>query len=230
MDERTGTALKGAAILLTLTWAGWAVYDSDLGPPTAETQELAAAGKFLADGQLEDALEAYETALLLRPANLGALRGVAQALLQLGTQAAAQAEQLRLEGKHARSETLLQRAESHYQRALSNYNEAIGRQYSDGTSDTHRIQGVTYANRGILKDRMGDHRGALSDYRMAMKLEPKVVEGPGLLTRFMRNQADRPPTVADRADYLEKELEKPTSEQVMRVHEEDIKQRSYLLD
>jgi hypothetical protein len=77
---------------------------------------------------------------------------------------------------------------------------------------------------------MGDYQGALTDYRLAMKLEPRVTEGPGRLTRFMRNQADMPPTVQDRARYLEQQLAKPGAEQLMRISEEDARQRPYKLD
>jgi tetratricopeptide (TPR) repeat protein len=89
---------------------------------------------------------------------------------------------------------------------------------------------VTYANRGILKDRMGDYRGALSDYEKSLQLAPELSEGPGFLTRFMRNQAEPPPSVADRARYLRQQLEKPAAERVLQRPEEDMKQRAYRLD
>ncbi len=84
-----------------------------------------------------------------------------------------------------------------------------------------------YVSRGILRDRMGDYEGALADYDASLSLDAEVAEGPGLLTRFLRNQADRPPTVADRARYLREQLAKPESERLLRVPEEDAKQRSY---
>lgn len=84
-----------------------------------------------------------------------------------------------------------------------------------------------YVSRGILKDRMGDYEGALADYERSLSLDAEVAEGPGLLTRFLRNQAEKPPTVADRAGYLREQLAKPESERVLRMPEEDVKQRSY---
>jgi Tfp pilus assembly protein PilF len=91
--------------------------------------------------------------------------------------------------------------------------------------DDHYAQ--AYADRGILNDRAGQHEAALHDYRKAIKLNPELAEGPGWLWRFLRNIPDRPPTIADRADYLEEQLKKPESERRLRVPELDSKQRMY---
>lgn len=90
--------------------------------------------------------------------------------------------------------------------------------------------GAVYANRGILQDRMGRHREALADYRRALELDPELAEGPGWLTRFFRKQAEAPPTIADRARYLERELQKPPGERVLRVPEVDREQRPYRVE
>jgi tetratricopeptide (TPR) repeat protein len=87
--------------------------------------------------------------------------------------------------------------------------------------------GPTIANRGILHDRMGHYRLALADYELALRLAPELVDGPGWLTRFLRKQPERPPTIADRARYLRAELAKPESERVMRNPEQDANQRPY---
>jgi len=84
-----------------------------------------------------------------------------------------------------------------------------------------------YADRGILNDRDGRYEAALHDYRKALKLDPELAEGPGWLWRFLRNIPDRPPTIADRAVYLEEQLKKPESERLLRVPELDSKQRMY---
>lgn len=89
---------------------------------------------------------------------------------------------------------------------------------------------VAYANKGILLDRRGEYREALEHYRQALALEPKVAEGPGWLWRFMRNLDEKPPTIADRAAYLERELQKPAAEQLLRLPEKDQQQRMYRLD
>ena len=84
-----------------------------------------------------------------------------------------------------------------------------------------------YANRGILNDRVGRHEAALHDYRKALELNPELAEGPGWLWRFLRNIHEPPPTIADRADYLEEELKKPESERLFQIPELDSKQRMY---
>ncbi len=87
-----------------------------------------------------------------------------------------------------------------------------------------------YANRGILYDRLGEYEKALADYRKALALDPEILEGPGFLWRFMRNIEEKPPTILQRADYLEKELAKPPEERLLKVPEIDKEQRMYKID
>lgn len=87
--------------------------------------------------------------------------------------------------------------------------------------------GGTYALRGMLHDRMGRYQKAIADYEQALKLDPEIADGPHWLTRFLRNQPEKPPTIADRAAYLRAELAKPESERLLRVPELDAQQRSY---
>ena len=87
--------------------------------------------------------------------------------------------------------------------------------------------GAIYANRGILHDRIGEYRLAIADYEKALQLDQELTDGPHWLTRFLRLQPEKPPTIADRANYLKQELAKPESERVLRVKEEDDAQRSY---
>jgi FimV-like protein len=84
-----------------------------------------------------------------------------------------------------------------------------------------------YANRGILNDKLEQHEAALGDYRKALELNPELAKGPGWLWRFLRNIPEPPPTIADRAKYLEEELRKPEGERLLRVPELDSKQRMY---
>ena len=102
--------------------------------------------------------------------------------------------------------------------ALAVYDEAIAR--------APDFAG-TYANRGILLDTMGRHEEALVDYTKALQLDPSIADGPHWLTRFLRNQAEPPPTVADRAAYLRAELAKPEGERLLIVPEIDQQQRPY---
>ena len=89
---------------------------------------------------------------------------------------------------------------------------------------------AAYADRGILYDRMGKHPEALADYKKAMALDPEILEGPGWLWRFMRNIDEKPPTIKDRAAYLEAELAKPEAERLLKVPEIDEKQRMYKIE
>jgi tetratricopeptide (TPR) repeat protein len=84
-----------------------------------------------------------------------------------------------------------------------------------------------YANRGILNDRTGRFNEAVSDYRKAVELKPELTDGPGLVWRFLHLADKRPPTLIDRADYIEAELKKPESERLLRVPEIDSQQRMY---
>ena len=106
----------------------------------------------------------------------------------------------------------------HYPQALSLFNEVISRDPQFAAS---------YANRGILHDRMGHYQQAIQDYEQAIRLDAEITEGPNWLTRFLRLQDEKPPTIADRARYLKEQLAKPESERVLRVKELDEQQRSY---
>jgi tetratricopeptide (TPR) repeat protein len=86
---------------------------------------------------------------------------------------------------------------------------------------------AAYANRGILNDRVGSYREAVADYRKAVELNPEIAEGPGLIWRFLRNVPEKPPSIVDRADYLETELKKPEEERLLRIPEIDAQQRMY---
>ena len=104
------------------------------------------------------------------------------------------------------------------QEALAVFDEAIAREPGFG---------ATYANRGILYDRMGKYPQAIADYEKALQLDRELSEGPNWLTRFLRLQPDKPPTIDERARYLRAQLAKPESERVLRMPEEDNKQRPY---
>ena len=87
--------------------------------------------------------------------------------------------------------------------------------------------GASYAMRGVLHDRMGRYQQAIEDYERGLALDPELAEGPHWLTRFLRNQPQKPPSIAERAAYLRSELAKPESERLLRVPEQDAEQRSY---
>ncbi|NNF95952.1 MAG: tetratricopeptide repeat protein [Halobacteria archaeon] len=131
-------------------------------------------------------------------------------------EAALQEDPQLLPAMRGKARSLMQMGQ--YQEALKIFNEVIYRQADFAPS---------YANRGILHDRMGHYREAIADYEKSLELDAEMVEGPNWLTRFLRLQAEKPPTVADRAAYLRQELAKPESERLLRLPEEDEKQRSY---
>jgi len=231
VDDRRYKLLMRLAVLLTLAWFGWVLYDADLGAVTPGARHLSAGLRFLEDERYHDALAAFNDALSIDAENLGALRGIAQALMQLGARQQFEADRLARDGLAEAAQRSAAEAQRNYRRALDAYDQSILRQEAAGVSEqSRRILGVAYANRAILKDRMADHSGALTDYRAAMALEPAVQEGPGLLTRFLRNQPQRPPTVADRVRYLEQQLAKPESEQLLLQPQQDHEQRPYRMD
>ena len=87
--------------------------------------------------------------------------------------------------------------------------------------------GATYANRGILRDRLGRYEKAVEDYTRALELDAELADGPHWLTRFLRNQPQKPPGIAERAAYLREQLAKPANERLLKVPEVDAEQRSY---
>ena len=142
--------------------------------------------------------------------------------------------------------------DGHYERALAKYDEALNEDRNHIHAMRGRAQslmqlgqstqalttfdtaisltpefGATYANRGVLHDRMGRYEQAIEDYKRALALDPELAEGPHWLTRFLRNQPQKPAGVAERAAYLRGELAKPEGERLLRVPELDAEQRSY---
>jgi len=116
----------------------------------------------------------------------------------------------------ARSLMMLER----YEQALHAFNNVIKKEPEFSAS---------YANRGILHDRMHNYTAAITDYEKAIQLNPKIAEGPSWLTRFLRNQAKKPSTILDRMKYLQAELSKPENKRVLQLPEKDDEQRPYKL-
>jgi len=117
-------------------------------------------------------------------------------------------------------------------RGLANSNVQLKR-YDDALSAIERAIQITpefggnYAIRGIIYDRSGRHKLAMADYEKALKLEPDVAEGMHWLDRLLYNVQEKPPTVADRLEYLKKQFALPESERVLHVPEVDEAQRPY---
>lgn len=190
MDKRRYRFLVWTAVVLTLAWIGWSMYDSMIAPRNPGDLAYLEGNNLFEDGHYERALAKYDEALNEDRSHIHAMRGRAQSLMQLGQST----------------------------QALTAFNTAIALTPEFG---------ATYANRGVLHDRMGRYEQAIEDYERALALDPELAEGPHWLTRFLRNQPQKPPGVAERAAYLRGELAKPEGERLLRVPELDSEQRSY---
>ncbi len=182
--------LKTVAIVLTLAWIGWSVYDGFGRDASPAVQAYAAANRFFDDGRYQEAIESYGKALELAPDMIDARRGQARSLIQLGK----------------------------LRQARAIYDEVIEKDPAFAGA---------WANRGIVHDRLGEYRQAVADYEKAIELDERVTEGPGWLTRLLRNQTRRPSTFRDRARYLKSELAKPEGERVLRMPALDDAQRPF---
>ncbi len=115
-----------------------------------------------------------------------------------------------------RAETLIMLGREH--EAIAAYESLIAE---------HPHDARLYANRGIAYDRSGSHERALADYETALRLDAEAVEGPGWLTRFLRNQPEKPPAVADRARYLREQLALPQEQRLLSLPVRDAEQRPF---
>ncbi len=190
MDKSLYRFLVVTAIVLTVAWIGWSIYDSTGSHREPGNLAYLSANNLFEDGDYQRALDKYDEALQEAPQHLHAMRGRARSLMQLGR----------------------------FPQALAVFDTAISLEPDFGP---------TYANRGILHDRQGRYQKAVADYERALELDPELAEGPHWLTRFLRNQPQKPPGIAERTAYLRKELAKPESERLLKVPEKDEEQRSY---
>ena len=79
---------------------------------------------------------------------------------------------------------------------------------------------AAYANRGIIKDRSKNYEDALKDYIKALGIDDVAVAGPGLGTIIL-NYKFKSSSVRERALYLNKQLQLPEEERVLRIEEFD---------
>ena len=119
MDERRYRLLLRIAIALTLIWILWTLYDSGPRRSPPDAQQLSAAGRQLEDGNYREALRLFETVFRQNENHLGALRGMAQASMQLGLEAERAAQDGTREAQRAQS------AGQHFVQALRWYDKAI---------------------------------------------------------------------------------------------------------
>jgi tetratricopeptide (TPR) repeat protein len=198
--DRVTRTLKAIAVAMVVGFVGWAVYDNFVGSVAPGDMAYHAGNQAFEDGLYERAADEYRAALQESPDHIYALHGLARSL--------------HLAGQH--------------DEALVLYDEVIARTPEQPDDEGERAAlAATYANRGILLDTMGRHEDALADYTRALEIDREIAKGPHWLTRFLRNQPEAPPTIADRAAYLRAELAKPESERLLRVPEVDAQQRPY---
>lgn len=202
MDDQRYRKLVRLAIILVAAWAAWSLYQLASGPDDPTARALSAAHRQLQDGHYLQALEQYRSIAEQNSDSLPALRGVSQSLTQLA-----------IRSQEQRNEQLKQ--------ARQILDRVIARESND------KLRGIDLANRGIVRDWLGDYAGALEDYHQALQLEPRTGEGPGFFTRFLRNQAKQQATVEKRAAYLEQQLALPQAERQLRKVEADAEQRAY---
>lgn len=192
MEKTQYNVLMRIALLLTVAWIGWSIYDGAIREKSGGESAYHAGNKYFEDGLYEDALKSYRRAVAENPEFIHAKRGVARSLIQL----------------------------QHNREALTALNDVIKQEPEFAAS---------HANRGILNDRMGNYEEAIADYQKALQLNPELADGPSWLTRFLRNQAEKPPTILDRMKYLQAELSKPEDQRVLQLPKKDKEQRPYKL-
>jgi tetratricopeptide (TPR) repeat protein len=199
MDDRLYKTLKLVAIFLGVAWVAWAAYDnfSDQDP---HSRGLETGRKFFKDGDYTNALEEFEAIVANDPRQIEALDGVARSLMQLGRN----------------------------DEAMQTFNTVIALAPNyEHTPDEKNLLGASYANRGILNDRLGNYEAAIADYEKAAALEEELDEGPHWLVRFLRNQPEKQATILQRAEYLRAQLALPEEQRVLRIPEKDAEQRPY---
>jgi tetratricopeptide (TPR) repeat protein len=93
--------------------------------------------------------------------------------------------------KRGRARTLMQLGQD--QQALDAFNEVL---FLDPNS------AVSFANRGILEDRMGFYNLAIEDYAKAIKMDPQLGKGLDWFTRFLQNRKQEGQTLSERLKSL----------------------------
>ncbi|MBT5633270.1 MAG: tetratricopeptide repeat protein [Nitrospina sp.] len=96
-----------------------------------------------------------------------------------------------IHAQRGRARTLMQLGRD--REALQAFNEVLER--DPGSA-------VSFANRGILHDRMGHYPEAVLDYDRAIKMDPKLGEGLDWFTRLLQNRKGKPQTLAERLQTL----------------------------
>ena len=93
--------------------------------------------------------------------------------------------------KRGRARTLMQLGQD--QQALDAFNEVLSLDPNSA---------VSFANRGILEDRMGYYDLAIEDYAKAIKMDPQLGKGLDWFTRFLQDRGEGGQTLSERLESL----------------------------
>ena len=84
-----------------------------------------------------------------------------------------------------------------------------------------------YANLGILYDRQKKYELAIFNYKKALQLDAELSKGMHWIDRLLYDVRETPSNIADRAIYLEKQLNLPENERILNLPNIDDKQLNY---
>lgn len=155
----------------------------------------------LSDNLYDEALDAFDKALIEMPDHRGALMGRALTFIQM----------------------------ERYQDAVAELGYLIVFMESslEETDTTGLgVLAAAYSNRGIVHDRLGRYEQALEDYISALNTDRETVAGPGVVHKILYGSDDIS-TVRDRAQYIFEQLQLPENDRLLRIPELDAKQRMY---
>ena len=96
-----------------------------------------------------------------------------------------------IHAKRGRARTLMQLGRD--REALDAFNQVL--ELDPGSA-------VSFANRGILHDRMGLYPQAIMDYDRAIKMDPRLGEGLDWFTWLLQNRKEKSQTLTDRLESL----------------------------
>lgn len=188
------------ATMLALGALLFLVFGSQLGSEPGDYQTRLGDQR-LEDGLYDEAIAHFDKALVESPNHRGAVMGRALVFIQTDALDEAIAELDHLIG-------------------------FLGKTLEEDDLTGRGALAAAYANRGIVKDRLGRYEEALADYVLAIKIDEETVEGPGVVYQILRPSLD-PSTVRQRAEYLLQQLALPEEERLLRVPELDDKQPMY---
>jgi tetratricopeptide (TPR) repeat protein len=155
----------------------------------------------LSDGKYKEAILLFKKALELQPNHRGALIGQAVALMELDR---------------------TQEAESVFSYLIDFLKKTLEKDDLTGKG----ALAAAYGNRGILKDRLGKYSEALKDYIESARIDFGLAEGPSVIQQILYYDKE-PSSILKRAEYIFMQLKLPEAERVMRISDEDAKQRRY---